>query len=218
MRTVVQKSMWVIVGLISISLVSGCTPWKKKYAGLNVEHQNLKGLYENEAAQKAQLAQQVSEDQRLIEELQNQIAQGKQTAGKATGFGDEYQVAFDAEAGTITVTLPNMILFDSGKADLKKNKALSKIIAVIEEKYAGRQIDIVGHTDSDPIRKSKWRDNLELSVQRSSAVARYFIAHGVPDKQVCAVGYGSTRPVAPNDTAAGKARNRRVEIVVHIKS
>ena len=78
-------------------------------------------------------------------------------------------------------------------------------------------MDVVGHTDTEPIKKSSWKDNLELSAQRALSVTRYLMDHGIPDKQVEASGCGSARPVASNSTADGKAKNRRVEIVVHLR-
>ena len=75
----------------------------------------------------------------------------------------------------------------------------------------------MGHTDTDPIQKSGWKDNWQLSSERALSVARYLVSHGVPEKQVRAVARGSTQPVASNSTATGKAKNRRVEIVVHMK-
>ncbi len=130
-------------------------------------------------------------------------------------------MAFDAAAGTITVTLPNTILFDSGKASLKSatSTELDHILSVIKQKYSDKDIDVVGHTDTDPIVKTKdlWKDNLELSAQRALSVARYLIGHGIPEKQVRAAACGSARPVASNASAAGKAKNRRVEIVVNMR-
>ncbi len=128
-------------------------------------------------------------------------------------------VAVDAAAGTITVTLPNSILFDSGKAELKKAtiSELDHICSVVKERYAGRQIDVVGHTDNDPIKKSKWADNWELSAQRALTVTRYLSKGCLPEKEVRATGCGEARPVVPNNSVANKAKNRRVEIVVHMR-
>jgi chemotaxis protein MotB len=209
--------MVVLVGLLVISVLAGCTNWKKKYTGLSVENENLKGRYQMTMAEKAALAAKVAEDQRMIDDLQRQIAEG-QKAGTATGFGDEFPVAFDAAAGTITVTLPDTILFDSGKTDLKKSKGLDNVLAVIKEKYAGKLVDVIGHTDADPIKKSKWADNWELSAQRSLAVTRYFASHGIADDNLRAVGRGASDPIASNKSSAGKAKNRRVEIVVHMRT
>jgi chemotaxis protein MotB len=219
MRSVRKETIILLIGLISITFFSGCTNWKKKYAALNVEHQNLRGLYERERAEKGQLAQQLTQGRQTIEELQKQIEERSQSPAEATGFGKGYDVSFDASAGTITVTLPNAILFDSGKATLKKeiSTELDHIRSVLRERYAGKMIDVVGHTDTDPIKKSPWKDNLELSAQRSLSVVRYLISRGIPAERVRAVGRGESKPIASNATASGKSRNRRVEIVVYIR-
>jgi chemotaxis protein MotB len=88
---------------------------------------------------------------------------------------------------------------------------------VLRQKYAGKSIDVVGHTDTDPIRKSEWDDNWELSAQRALSVTRYLIERGIPDNLIQASGCGPARPIAPNTTTAGKAKNRRVEIIVHMR-
>lgn len=207
----------LLIGLVSIFLLTGCTNWKKRYEALNVEHQNLLGRFEFERSETGRLANRISQDQLTIQELQRQIAE-RQSAAKATGF-EGYDVKFDPSAGTITVTLPNAILFDSGKATLKKatSTELNHIRSVLRQRYSNKQIDVVGHTDSDPIKKSKWKDNLELSSQRALTVVRYLIERGIDEKRIRAVGCGAAIPIASNTTASGKARNRRVEIVVYMR-
>jgi chemotaxis protein MotB len=217
MHSMLRKTMVVLVGLAMVSILTGCTNWKKKYTALSVENENLKGRYQMSLAEKNALAAKVAADQQMIDDLQKQIAEGKKP-GDAAGFGNEFPVDFDAAAGTITVTLPDAILFNSGKADLLKSKGLDHVLAVIKEKYAGKMVDVIGHTDADPIKKSKWADNWELSAQRALSVTRYFAGHGIPDNELRAVGRGASDPIASNTTGAGKAKNRRVEIVVHIKS
>jgi chemotaxis protein MotB len=216
MQAINKKTIIMLISLVSITQICGCTNWKKKYEALNVEHQNLRGLLERERAEKQQL---VEQSQQTIDELQKQINERNLSAGEVTGFGEGYDVSVDALAGTITVTLPNAILFDPGKATLKKATSveLNHIESVLEQKYGGRLIDVVGHTDSDPIKKSKWKDNWELSSQRALSVVRYLIEHGIPKDRIRAVGRGETQPIASNATASGKARNRRVEIVVHMR-
>ena len=225
MQNAVKKTVFILA-IMAIVLPGGCTNWKTKYETLNVEHQNLKGLYENcyqsltfSGDEKATLVKQISEGQQTIEELKRQIGQYKASPGQATGFGDDYDVAFDPDAGTITVTLQEAILFASGSAVLK-NPSLSKlneIISVLKQRYSDNPIDVVGHTDSDPIKKSKWKDNWELSAQRALAVVRYLNTHGIGAKKLRAAGCGSARPVVSNSTKSGKAQNRRVQIVVNMR-
>ncbi len=219
MRIADKKSIVLLLCLVSIVLMPGCTNWKKKYMLLDAENKNLKGLLDRSTSEKGQLADRVAQDQATIDELQRQIQQLNKKPEDVTGFGPGYDVAVDPKAGTITVTLPNAILFDSGKSELKKATIteLDHIRSVLSEKYAGRQVDVVGHTDTDPIVKSKWKDNWELSAQRALTVTRYLIERGMSEKEVRAIGCGESRPVAPNTSAANKAKNRRVEVVVHMR-
>lgn len=219
MRATDRKSIVLLVCLASMILLPGCTNWKKKYANLELEYENLKGKLDFERSEKGLLADRISQDQATIAELNRQIEELNKRPEDVTGFGEGYDVKFDPYKGTITVTLENAILFDSGKAVLKQEKIseLDHIRSVLRDKYAGRQIDVVGHTDSDPIKKSKWKDNWELSAQRALTVARYLIQRGISGKEIRAVGCGESRPVASNTSASGKAKNRRVEIVVYMR-
>ena len=219
MRIVEKKSIVLMLCLVSLVFLPGCINWKKKYMLLEAENNNLKGLLGRADTEKGHLADRISQDQATIEELQRQIEELHKSPGDVTGFGPDMDVAVDAAAGTITVTLPNAILFDSGKAELKRAtiSELDHICSVVKERYAGRQIDVVGHTDTDPIKKSSWKDNWELSAQRALTVTRYLSQRCLPEKEVRAVGCGESRPVVPNDSATNKAKNRRVEIVVHMR-
>ena len=212
------KKIFIIICIVSVFLTSGCTNWKKKYQALDVAYKNLEGQLDYERSQKGALSEQVSQSQQTIDELQRQIAENK-SAAEASGFGKGYDVAFDAKAGTVTVTLQDTILFDPGKANLKKatSNELDHIYSVLQSKYSGRVVDVLGHTDTDPIKKSKWQDNWELSSQRALSVTRYMISRGISEDKIRAVGCGPSKPVASNITSSGKAKNRRVEIVVHIR-
>ena len=218
MKHMVKQILVLSIAMAVISTLTGCTNWKKKYGALDVEHQNLKGLYENcvssldsTAAERAKMSQE-------LESLRKQLAQGKSTT-EATGFKGDVKV--DQEAGTSTVTLPNSILFSSGKATLKNatNSDLDHIYSVLRERYSGKKVDVVGHTDTDPIVKTKnlWQDNWDLSAGRALTVLRYLVGKGVSPEKIRGVACGQSRPVASNANAAGKAKNRRVEIVVHMR-
>lgn len=218
MKHAVKKMVVVCSVMVIMSMLTGCTNWKKKYNALDVEHQNLQGLYESCVTSLDSSAEQQARMSQELENLKKQLAQGK-TASQATGFKGDVKV--DEAAGTITVTLSNSILFSSGKATLKSatNAELDDIYRVLRERYSGRQVDVVGYTDTDPIVKTKdlWKDNWDLSAGRALTVLRYLVDKGVSAEKIRGVACGQTRPVASNATAAGKAKNRRVEIVVHMR-
>jgi chemotaxis protein MotB len=79
----------------------------------------------------------------------------------------------------------------------------------------GRQVRVLGHTDNVPIRTAQFPSNWELSATRAVMVVRILSElHGVPAEHLSATGFGDSRPVADNLTPEGRAKNRRVEIVV----
>ena len=101
------------------------------------------------------------------------------------------------------------ILFDTGKATIKDQSAavLADIIGILNE-YSNAKFNIEGHTDSVGSEAS----NQKLSEERASSVMNYLIEHGIASNRLTAKGYGESKPLDTNNTAAGRANNRRVEI------
>lgn len=102
------------------------------------------------------------------------------------------------------------VLFDSGSATLKSSakKELDSIANRIKTRHSGQRVRVEGYTDSDPIRKSKWKTNDALSEARAEAVRTYLVSKGVSSGRISAVGMGAAKPKAT------KKDSRRVEIVV----
>ena len=100
MRISDKKTIALLTCFVLSILLPGCTNWEKKHEALSVEHQNLKGQLEFERGQKRQLADRISADQQTIDELRRQIEVQKKTPAEASGFGEGYDVAFNAAAGT----------------------------------------------------------------------------------------------------------------------
>jgi flagellar motor protein MotB len=124
------------------------------------------------------------------------------------------ETSYDAKTRTLTVNLPGDILFPAGMNTLKKSAypTLDKIVAALKNDYKGKKVEVKGHTDSDPIAKTKkiYKDNLELSLERAATVTRYLESKGVDPKSIQTTGLGEN---APRDEK-NKALNRRVEISV----
>ncbi|HSA01577.1 MAG TPA: OmpA family protein, partial [Candidatus Paceibacterota bacterium] len=121
--------------------------------------------------------------------------------------------------GKLTVDILDRILFDSGEAVLKPEgmKILTQVAEVLAQ-FPNRQIHVIGHTDNVPIRASamnRYPSNWELSTARATAAVRYLCEHAAVDpRRLGAVGYGEFHPIADNATAEGRAKNRRIAIVV----
>ncbi|MCB2136505.1 MAG: OmpA family protein [Rhodobacteraceae bacterium] len=97
----------------------------------------------------------------------------------------------------------------SAQLDSKSTPLLDSIVDIIE-RCPGLLIEVSGHTDSD----GSDQTNQRLSEARANSVADYFQSKGIDRNRFLAIGYGETRPVAPNDTAENKSRNRRIEFAV----
>lgn len=122
------------------------------------------------------------------------------------------EVTHDAVAGTTTVNLPSDIFFSPGQAVLQADakKSLSKVASALKKEFAGKPIRIEGNTDSDPIVKSHWKSNQELSEKRAEAVRDYLVSKGISGSRITTEGLGDTNPKSKKD----KSANRRVELVV----
>lgn len=123
---------------------------------------------------------------------------------------DDAPLRVTESAREIRVSLGAEILFDTGESTLRPRAtaALRQLAALIRE-HPDLPIEIEGHTDSVGTRAS----NARLSKERADAVKRWLAVNGaVPESRMTTRGFGPTRPVAPNGTAAGRQQNRRVEM------
>jgi len=116
----------------------------------------------------------------------------------------------------LVVTFLAEVLFDSGMAKIRSSAdgVLDKVAKVINDKASDRNIAVEGHTDNEPIKKSGWKTNWELSTARATSVLHYLEGRGIEPNKLQATGYGEYHPVASNDTVEGRQKNRRVEIII----
>lgn len=113
----------------------------------------------------------------------------------------------------IIARLKSDILFNSGSSSLKSTTTTTlDQIAEILKKYPENNIAVIGHTDSDGSESY----NQSLSERRAHAVSTRLISKGVPSKYISTEGAGQSQPIESNKTAAGKMRNRRVELVITV--
>lgn len=129
------------------------------------------------------------------------------------------EVTISELQGKLTVDIVDRVLFDTGEATLKPEglEVLRQVASVIVQ-VPNRQIHVIGHTDNVPIRASphgRYARNWELSMARALAAVRFLTEEaGIEARRIGAVGYGEFRPIADNSTPEGRARNRRIAIVV----
>jgi chemotaxis protein MotB len=133
---------------------------------------------------------------------------------KDHGLQDKVETTI-TRRGLVIRLLTDQVLFDSGQAELKPQA--TPILAHVAQLLTigeGHDVAVEGHTDNQPIGGSVYPSNWELSTARASRVVRFLIDHGAAALRMSAAGYADLHPIADNKTAAGRSRNRRVEIVL----
>lgn len=155
-------------------------------------------LPETQRVEQRQKMKTVAKD--IMEALQPLVAQGK--------------VRLLETSRGVTIEINDSVLFPAGQAKLQPAsmsamKAIADVLA-----RADFPITIEGHTDNLPINTAQFPSNWELSALRATTVLRLFNDNGVGAERLTAIGYGDTRPVETNTTAEGRARNRRVSILI----
>ena len=204
-----HRASWIWTLVFAAGLMTGCTdPDEETLALLTDENDRLLEELETTQADLATAREQVGEQQRENRTLAEQLDALK---GQLEAMPDPPENWRGVPGGAMT-SIPGTLLFDSGKADLRADApaTLDVIARTIVQTFGDKDIFVFGHTDSQPIRHSEWRDNRQLSFERAAAVIAHLVQRGVSPSQVLAVGAGEHRPLVEGVTS--EQRNRRVEI------
>lgn len=158
-----------------------------------------------------------------IESINEEIRQQNQLAPPEIGEEGKQPmrgVEMSVQSRGIKVSFDSSLLFEPGSATLRPLalKALTTIAKRLKPFSGANLIQVEGHTDNLPIASAKFPSNWELSTARASAVVRFFAYHqGFDPAYLSATGFADSRPTADNRTVAGRARNRRIDIIVYSK-
>ena len=218
------KQTWIIAGVLSAALLLALV--FASLHGNSTENERLqRALAEAQSALAAQAADLAALSNKLAEAEARikDLAEEKEAAAKTqVSLEDEMRKALESKEvtiselrGKLTVNILDRILFDSGEAELKPEgqRILEKIAGVLMQ-HTNRQTHVIGHTDDVPIHR-KFASNWELSTARATAAVRFLQERaGVDPHHLGALGYGEFHPIAPNTTAEGRAKNRRIEVVI----
>lgn len=140
---------------------------------------------------------------------------GEEIAADVQGLAETGQIrVFENERGII-VSLQGTVLFDTGSAEIRPEA--KRVLGTVAKTLKGLRnyIQVEGYTDDVPINSAMFPTNWELSTRRASNVVRYFVEEqGLPPERFGALGYGEFRPLYDNSTEAGRAKNRRVDIII----
>ncbi|MBI5948325.1 MAG: OmpA family protein [Chloroflexi bacterium] len=128
-------------------------------------------------------------------------------------FANKIQVKMDTDS--VIISLSDNLLFDSGSADLRPGSQEVLLAVANQVRDLPNPLRIEGHTDNVPVNNPDFATNWELSSARASTVLRFLNEEaGIPAGRLFAAFFADTRPIASNDTAEGRAINRRADIVI----
>ncbi|MDR4505391.1 MAG: flagellar motor protein MotB [Candidatus Scalindua sp.] len=202
--------------LLSLALVSvGCAELKKLREDNLAMTQRLERLQSERDGLSSKYMASEREKALLLAEQARLEGERRSLEQRLQGTGATVRV----KEGQISITLPSSIFFNSGKITLKETgkNSLQKVCSALSQDFPNGSIRIEGHTDTDPINRTKelYRSNWELSAMRAANVLHFLLdtCHLDP-KKIYIAGFGEYQPVASNKNREGKQQNRRVEIVV----
>jgi chemotaxis protein MotB len=165
--------------------------------------------------QLADRSEQIDELQRLISSKENQMQQLKNAISNALHNFEGKGLTVEHKNGKIYVSMENKLLFSSGSwaVGTEGKKAVAQLAEVLSHN-SDINVLIEGHTDDVPYKGSTLIDNWDLSVKRATAIVRILQSKGVDPTQITAAGRSEYVPIDSNKTTVGKAKNRRIEIIL----
>jgi chemotaxis protein MotB len=200
-------------GILALAALmsSGCVA-KKKYTALEDSYEQLEK--KNEKLE--------TENQKLEATLERRQAIEKQRVEAFRELVRDFKPLVDrgilevtVEDGKVLIGMKSDVLFASGSAELSADgKAAVTEVAKLLARRTDRKFQVEGHTDSDAISGGKFADNWELGSERALNVVRAMVAAGMSPAQVSAASFGQYAPTGSNSSDAGKAANRRIEVVL----
>ncbi len=201
--------------LSSMVLFVGCAELKSLREERVVMNQRIEELQSERDDLDSRYNLSEQEKAELIEERDRLENARRSMEERLSGSGASVRI----KEGKISVMLPSSILFNSGQTKLKKEakNSLTKVCNVLKKDFPNATIRIEGHTDSDPLKRTKnvYKSNWELSALRASNVLHYLVdSCRLDPKKLYIAGFGKHQPVASNKSKGGKKKNRRVEIVI----
>lgn len=222
------KSTWIFAGILSAAVLIALgilqlRTHEQKRARAEAEAEEARSLLADAASTNAALVAELELTRARAGELEEKINRVEEAQqGLEQRMRSELEsrdVTISELQGKLTVNILDRILFDSGEARLKpEGEAVLRKVAHILTQFTNRAVQVVGHTDNAPIRgrtAEGFTDNWALSAGRAVSAVRFLSeSAGVSSQRLSAVGCGEFRPLAPNDTPDGRARNRRIAVVV----
>ena len=167
------------------------------------------------------LEEQLKEEEYEQEQLENKTTAAYDEIGELLekyNLTDYLDLSTDTMYNYVIINVKGSVLFERGSAELMESAepVLAKIAEVLKV-YSGCDVEVIGHTDNEPIYSKEFKNNRELSQARALSAAEYLIEQNkLDERHIYYTGRGEVEPVASNDTAEGRAHNRRIEIRLYM--
>ncbi len=193
-----------------------------KKAGLEQKLQEAQGTLEMYESETGSLEEKLDTTKKQLAELREQQREQKKRLEKYRDLAKKLADTFESgelsvkvRDGKMVIEMRDDVLFDSGRAELNESgqEVLTQLADVLGD-IQDREFLIAGHTDDVPISSGRFEDNWELSATRASNVVRLLSDEGVDPESLAAAGFSEFDPVASNETEDGRAKNRRIEIIL----
>lgn len=188
---------------------------------LNAQRRELATSVESLEAERTSLRESLRDARQGLDEMRARDAQSRERVQTFRTMLERFRAMIDAgqlrvsvARNRMVVELPEGVLFDTGRAELKPTgqRVLEQVSEVL--RAMARDFQVAGHTDNVPIHNARFASNWELSSGRALTVSRFLLEHGMAPERLSAAGYADTQPAATNDSPEGRQQNRRIEIVL----
>lgn len=222
------KHTWTIAAFLSVLVLMGIgvLQYQSQQGALDRAEAAVAGSEKALVQARSEQTNLQSTLQASLERIAELEAAMTEATQKRSGLEDQMRqevqsrdVTISELRGRLTVDILDRVLFDSGESRLRpEGEAILARVAQVLSRFPGRALQVVGHTDNVPIRNRTpegFTDNWALSAGRAVSAVRFLVDKaGVDPRRLTAVGCGEFHPLAPNDAPEGRARNRRIAIVV----
>ncbi len=230
-----------LTSLLTLSLI-GCVS-ASKHDELTLEHEKLQKSFQDSQSKINELETLIAEFERKLvdasanrknmsqsiqqmrdalaeaserkKEIEKRLSEFRKLVARFKTLTDAGELSIMIRDGRMVVVLPSDVLFSSGSSTLSaKGSETVKKVAQLLVSIPDKQFQVEGHTDNVPIRSSQFPSNWELASGRALRVLKIMVDAGMPSQRISAASFADTKPVGSNQTAQGKALNRRIDIVV----
>jgi chemotaxis protein MotB len=191
---------------------------EKTEADLTTQLQEARGTLQMYESEHGSLEERLAATRGELEELREaraktreRLARFREIANKFASMVEAGKLSVKIRDGKMVIELTSNVLFDSGSTEIKEagQTALTELAGVLQQ-IKNREFLVAGHTDDVGQESANW----ELSTARAVEVVQFLQEAGVDPTKLAAAGYGEYAPVASNETAEGKALNRRIEVIM----